>query len=547
MVVVVVAMASRYSVSRAVTVNDLLDEHAVLDIECLDRIYLNTYVPRLQTPGQIAVFLKDHLGAPIPSPALFEKRGTQFRAAVRDFAEANQIPVMRFAKTDRKIDVMRPLLDQAARTGRSQVVAIGVAQEFQRVFTGSKGESPGGIVWFNFAKTDRRTTCYYFYLWDEDFGPAFIKLCAYFPYPGKVWVNGHEWAKRQAAKAGIGFTELSNGFASCEDPAGLQEICDRLSPGTINVFLERWWSRLPLPFDQVDRAAGYWWETSMRQVETSRTLVFDAPRRARAFFEALCADNLDLGRPHNMEIIFDRRVRRDTVGEFRTAIDRDNDGVVINAFYKHSRIKQYLKDGRALRIETVVNDPNDLGIRRRLEHLEELQAKSRAANGRLLRTERVGQGCVYASPAFERVASPSVEDGGQRAPALRFGDPRVMALAGALAANVHTVTGQITNKSLRALVTTLLATPYTSNRMSYDLRRLRLKGLIERIEGTNAYRITPDGQRFAVFYTKLHNRLLRPLMAADQPPAPPEIRQALATLDRHVTRSIDLARLATAA
>ena len=92
------------------------------------------------------------------------------------------------------------------------------------------------------------------------------------------------------------------------------------------MFLERWWSRLPLPFDQVDRAGGYWWETSMQQVETSRTLVFDAPRRARAFFEALCADNLDLGRPHNMEIVFDRQVRRDTVGEFRTAIDRDNDG-----------------------------------------------------------------------------------------------------------------------------------------------------------------------------------------------------------------------------
>jgi predicted MarR family transcription regulator len=118
-----------------------------------------------------------------------------------------------------------------------------------------------------------------------------------------------------------------------------------------------------------------------------------------------------------------------------------------------------------------------------------------------------------------------------------------MALVGALAASVHTVTGQITNKSLRALVTTLLGAPYTSNRMSYDLRRLRLEGLIERVEGSNAYRITPDGQRFAVFYTKLHNRLLRPLMAADRAPSPPEIRQALATLDRHVTHTIDLARL----
>ena len=536
-------MASRVFVSRSVTVNDLLDAHTSLEIECLDRIYLNTYVPILQTPGQVAVFLKRHLGAPIPSPALLEKRGTQFRAAVESFARSNAIPWVRFAKTDRKIDVMRPLIDKAARSGRSQVVAVGVAQEFQRVFTATKGQTGAGMVWFDFAKVQRRTTCYYFYLWDEDFGPAFIKLCAYFPYPGKVWINGHEWAKRQAAKAAIGFTELSNGFASCDDPARLQEICDRLGPGTIAVFLERWWARLPLPFTPADRDAGYWWEASMRQVETSRTLVFDAPRRARAFFEALCADNLDLGRPDNMEIIFNRQIRRNTPGEFRTAIDRDNDGVVINAFYKHSRIKQYLKDGRALRIETVVNDPWDLGILRRLEHLDELQAACRDANRRLLHTERVGQGCVFASPAFERIASPTVQDGGQRAPALRFGDPRVMALAGALAASVHTITGQITNKSLRALVTTLLGAPYTSNKMSYDLRRLRLKGLIERIEGANAYRLTPEGQRFAVFYTKLYNRLLGPLMAADQPPAPPEVQQALRTLHRHTDRTIDLARL----
>ena len=100
----------------------------------------------------------------------------------------------------------------------------------------------------------------------------------------------------------------------------------------------------------------------MRQVEVSRTIVFDEPSRARLFFEALIADNLDLGRPENVEIIFGRRVRVDTPGTFRTAIDRpvidpDDKGVVVNVFYKHSRVKQYLKEGRALRIETVINSP----------------------------------------------------------------------------------------------------------------------------------------------------------------------------------------------
>jgi hypothetical protein len=110
----------------------------------------------------------------------------------------------------------------------------------------------------------------------------------------------------------------------------LQAICDRLGPGTINVFAQRWLHRLPLPFTDRDHDAGYWWETSMRQVEICRTIVFDAPRHARGFFEALVADNLDIGRPHNVEIIFARKIRRDTKGVFRTAIDRrDNGGVLV--------------------------------------------------------------------------------------------------------------------------------------------------------------------------------------------------------------------------
>src|SRR6266511_3928117 len=288
-------------------------------------------------------------------------------------------------------------------------------QEFQRVWTAYQRQTQTGAAQFSFTKADRRVTCYYFCLWYADFGPAFVKVCAYFPYPAKFWLNGHEWVKRQATGAGIGFAELSNGFAACDDPAALQAICDRLGPGHLNVFTQRWLSLLPLPFGQTDRDAGYWWECSMRQIEVSRTLVFDAPRHARGFFEALIADNLDIGRPGNVEIIFGRQIRSTTKGVFRTAIDRhDNKGVVVKVFYKHSRIKQYLKDGRAMRIETVVTAPRDLGCNARLHNLDELQTKARACNRRILDAERVGQGCVLASPAFERIAHPTVDTAGRR-------------------------------------------------------------------------------------------------------------------------------------
>ena len=122
----------------------------------------------------------------------------------------------------------------------------------------------------------------------------------------------------------------------------------------------------------------------------------------------------------------------------------------------------------------------------------------------------------------------------------------MQALAGALAHTMCAVTG-ITNKSLRALMTSLLGTPYTMNQASYDLARLTRNGLITRVPHRNRYSLTPDGLKFAIFYTKVHDRILRPLMAGDQPHAPPPLRQALRTIDTEVRRRLDAARLPAAA
>jgi hypothetical protein len=539
-------MASRLQRSVPVTVNDVLDGHASLDLECLDRIYLHGYLGRLQVSGQLVQFLK-HRGYQIPSAACLQQIGDAFRRRVASFAEANHIPVVPLKAADRNIEVMRPYLERAAATGRSQVAAVGVAQETQRVFIGRKRDTdPSRCPQFSFDKKDRRVTVYYFYLWDANFGPAFIKVCTYCPWPMKIWVNGHEWAKQQARKLGLPFTELSNGFASTEDPALLQGICDALQPGTIEVFFQRWLHRLPLPLAAADRDAGWWWELSMAQVEVSRTIVFTQPRYARAFFDALVTDNLDLGRPDTIEIIFGRRVRKDTVSEFKTKVVSRGTEVTINAFYKHSRIKQYLKDQRALRVETVINAPNDLGCQRRLRNLDELQARARAINARLLDTERAGQGCVLANPVFERIAHPSVDADGRRATAMRFGDSRVQALAGALAVTLCAVTG-ITNRSLRALMTGLLGTPYGMTQACYDLARLRRNGLLTRRPHSNTYDLTPDGLAFAIFYTKVHDRVLTPLFAVGQPQAPPPLRAALRTIEHHIDERLATARLPAAA
>jgi hypothetical protein len=540
------------AMASVVNINDVLDGHVGLEIECVDRLYLNAYVQRLQVGPQVNRFLEEHLGNKIASPVLLERIGNRWRREVKAFAAANKIPMLALKKQDRsrwddrKLDHVRPYLDDAQRAGRFGIVAIVAAQEFQWVYSAKRRTGAGGGVYFVFDKTERRVGIYYFYVLDPDFGAGFIKICTYFPYPAKVWVNGHEWAKRQAARRGIGYTALANGFASSEDPAALQVICDRFGPADVQGFFDRWTAAIPTPFTGADRAAGYWWELSMRQVEVSRTLVFDDPRRARGFFEALVSDNIAIGRPEAVAVVFARQVRTTTKEPFSTRVFTPGTEVKMDFRYKHSRVKQYLKEGKALRIETVINKPADIGLLARLEHLPELIAKARAVNHRLLTLERAGQGCAIGSALFERIHQPYHQQG-QRTGALRFGDPRAMALAGALSCIIHTVTG-FTNKSLRGLVAGLHDPDYSTTQMTYDLRRLRLHGLIERVPHTTTYTLTPDGVRVAVFYRKVHDRVLRPLLAApDQPPAPPELRRAIATIERIINQHVTNARLQPAA
>jgi hypothetical protein len=267
-------------------INDVLEGHVALEIECVDRLYLNAYVPNLQVGGQVVRFQCGHLGYEIPSTALFGRIGNRFRRDVKQFAEQHGIPILALKKPDRsrwddrKLDHVRPHLERAERNGRFGVVAIVACQEFQWVLSARNRSRKPGVASLDFFREERRVGAYYFYILDPEFGPGFIKICTYAPWPAKVWLNGHEWAKRQALRDAIGYTELENGFRACSDPGRLQAICDSFAAEHVQAFFDRWITSIPTPLTREDRAAGYWWELSMRQVEVSRTLVLDDPRRA---------------------------------------------------------------------------------------------------------------------------------------------------------------------------------------------------------------------------------------------------------------------------
>jgi len=389
---------------------------------------------------------------------------------------------------------------------------------------------------------------FYFYCVDRDFGPFFLKLGSYFPYTGRLCVNGHEWAKRQLAREGIAYEPLDNGFLSCADPDRLQAICDRLGPARIEALLRKWLARLPNPYTEADRAAGYRYELSVLQAEVSLTQVFDRPLTGRAFFEEVIRENIDLGRPDQVALIFERRVTKRTPGRFRTRVITEGVTPSLYVDYKSARIKQYHKEGRALRTETVINDAHDFGIGKRLVNLPALREVGSKANRRLLDVQRISHDPILGEATLSRLTQPAMVDG-QRASALRFGDGRAQTLLSALVIFRLQPAG-FRAADLRAHLAPLLGIPpeqLRQGRLSYELRRLRLHGLIERIPHTHRYRVTQLGLRSAVFATRAYARLLRPgfahvIGAASPSPAP--LRRSLDRFELALDRWVRDARLA---
>jgi hypothetical protein len=525
------------------TVADVLSRHVSFEIEAIDRMYLNVYQPRLQHTGGAAGFFVGHRGFTYASSALMAQMTEVFVADLHHFIAVHDVPLVHFAKGQRKDDVLHEYLQ--GHDGSEGVLFVGRAQEKTRVISSTRRRNPvTGAAYAWLVHTSAMVNHFYVYCFDDDFGPFFLKFCSYFPFTAKLCINGNEWAKRQVAKAGIGFTALDNGFAAVDDPAAVQAVCDRLDPEQIDALLRKWLRRLPHPFTIEDQAAGYRYEISILQAEFSLTQMLDRPVSGRIFFEQVIRDNLDIGRPDQVALVFNRRIntkgRNKTPGRFNTRVVTIGVIPSLHVDYKHSKIKQYHKEGRALRTETTINDTRDFGINKGLNNLPALREVGFTANRRLLRVQRISHDPITGAAAFTAVNNP-VDLGGQHAAGLRFGDPRSQALL-ALLLTFRLHPHGFTNADLRTHLAGLLgADPNTwpAGRATYDLRRLRLHGLIQRIPHTHRYQVTDSGLHQALFLTRVHDRLIRTGTAHltdPDPPARSPLRAAARAYDTAIAR-----------
>ena len=502
------------TVARSVA--DVLTEHVQFEIECIDRMYCNVYVAGLQFAAGLLGYLQRQLGLPIASTAPLAKITDAFSTAVHRFAKVNWVPWVDFAKGQRKDDVMHEQLDHFTAT--EGVVFIGRAQEKTALFRTEKRHDANGHSYPWIVKTTGLVNQFYFYCVDGDFGPFFLKFCSYFPYNAKLCLNGNEWAKRQATKAGMGFTALDNGFAAVDDPAALQQICDELGPDQIDGLLRKWLAILPHPFTADDRAAGYRYQLSVLQAEFSLTQMLDKPVSGRMFFEQVIRDNLDIGRPDQVSLIFDRRLMRHgpraTPGRFRTRVITAGVTPSLHVDYKHTTIKQY----------------RDFGIGKRLTNLPALREIGFTANRRLLRVQQLSHDPITGTDALAAITSTLTTATGARIPGLRFAEQRTHALLSALLVfRLHP--NGFTNKDLRTYTAELRGLDPgdgSAGQMTYDLRRLKTRNLITRIPGTHRYLVTDHGLDTAKFLTCVQDRVLRCGLAelATATPTPSGLRSA---------------------
>lgn len=521
------------------SVGDVLRDHVTWQLESIDRLYLNLYVPILQRPEGVAHFWIAHRGHRFASSALMTPMTRAFVTSIDRFAQEQGIDVFTFDRKRRKEEVAKEYL---ARFEKEEgVLFIGKAQEKASVVRTERRVNPHtGATYPWLVKRTAMVNQFYFYCVDRDFGPFFIKFSSYFPYNGKVCLNGHEYLKRQLAAKGVTFEALDNGLLSCSDPKLAQRVADGLSDKKVEAFVRKWFRQLPHPFPAEDRKAGFRYEISILQSEFSLTQVLDRPVSGRVFFEQVIRENLDIGRPDRVQLVFNRRISRRTPGTFRTRILTDGVTPSLYINYKNSQIKQYHKEGRALRTETTINDTKDFDIGRRLKNLSALREVGFEANRRLLDVQRISHDCTIGEQAFDQIQRP-VLVAHQRAPALRFGDPRVMALFSALLL-FRLLPRGFTNRRLREETASILGLDVaaaSAGRMTYDLRRLRLHGLIERIPESRRYRVTDLGFRAALFLTRSYARLIRPglaLVTSDAPPVPTRLRDAVDRVDAAIAR-----------
>lgn len=502
---------------------------------CFDRILFNAIIQPLQKPPVIVGFLDQYRHVPSITRKYFRQVSEGYHRWVEELGRHQDIKIVEPPKGVRREEWVDPFY---RRLGSGFGIAVILkSRENARVAVSYPTQTGGNRI----EVYPRFVDQYYFYLRDRDFGRMFLRICPYFPFNARVCINGHEWLAQQMTGEGITFLQAANAFLSSSAPERLQELADELSPRHIEACAHRWLAQL-VPFftDHERRRGGCGHRLFVSQVEYCTNLVFHRRAALDRMSERLLDLNRTIGRPDKLSTVFGRRITKRYSGGLKTQIaDYHLGNPVIRSDYKRGSVKQYVRDHLMLRTETTSYHTADLGVAKSVEHLPKLREVMRSINERYLEVQQDVLETYVDRGQLRRLREATVAPSGRRTPGLKIDDSRLLAIMQALTRFAHLAQGdsfrtrdlhQPTAEALGQTVET-----YTLSQLRYDLAKLRAKGLVQKVEGTQAYRLTMEGFRICVLFLKLFHRVYAPLTAAAVDPVACDSRvpdDRRATLDR---------------
>jgi hypothetical protein len=482
---------------------------------CFDRIVINGYLNGLSRPEQVVHFVREVLGIPVVSKEVLSQRTDDYQHWVEAYARNHKIPIEWAEKGVRKENYVLPALRRMEKKNVYGVYIIFKSMELGRTFRISMPKYPTQDPNYRILAQQRsRFTHYYFYIRDEVLGPIIVRVASFFPFHATYWLNGHSFMEQELKRNNIGFRKDDNAFLAADDVSALQAAADRLSPQIIRKQLDYWTLILGPKFSKKERSqmslSRFY---AITQVEYCRNFIFKRNFPIHKIFERGCEIGLWRLTANRISEIFGVRLTRQLRGKLATVIEEiDHGHHVFRANFKNALLRQYEKFSRFLRNELLSNNLNDFGLRKGLDHLDEVRQRFQTITDRFAGFQAQCLNVHVDFPLLQRIALP-VTHGSVRYPGIKIHDTRLIRLLEVLLHGGNTVGGWTAKQIHEAVVTTFQLSPktYGLNQLRYDLRKLKDHALLQRDGRRYAYRLTAKGVDVALLFLFFHKRLCGPL------------------------------------
>lgn len=493
----------------------LFSSMLVFVYHCFDRIVIHGYLSGLSRAEQVVYFFRHVVGVAAVDKEVLSRRTEDYRSWVEAYARNHKIPIEWAEKGVRKEDYVRRWLRCLERSDRFGVYFIFKSMEQGPTFRCLVPRYPTQDPNHRILSPQRsRFTHYYFYLRDEVLGPIVVRMASFFPFQSTYYLNGHSFIERELKRRKVGFRKEDNAFLAIDDLRMLQNAADKLSPQIIRQRLDYWTLILGPKFSKREREAiNLSRFYAIAQIEYCRNFIFKRHFPIHKIFERGCEIGLWQMTASRISEIFGVRLTKKLGGKLATTLDQIEHGHhVFRAYWKHAFIKQYEKYSTFLRNEICSNNLRDFGLRKGLDHLEEVRQRFLQITDRFADSQARWLNVHVDFPLLSRIALP-IKVGTATVPGIKIHDPRMIRLMEVLLHGGTKVGGWTARAIHKAVLDTfqISESRYRLNQLRYDLRKMKGHGLVERDGSRYAYRLTAKGTQVSLLFVLFHKRLCGPL------------------------------------